>query len=58
MAKDFISQHGEDHAKKGIVLNKLTEPKDVSSIVLFIVSGKMDHSTGSTIDINAGSYLR
>ena len=58
MAKDFITQHGEDHAKKGIVLNKLTEPKDVSSIVSFIVSGKMDHSTGSTIDVNAGSYLR
>ena len=58
ICKEFIAQHGEDHAKKGIVLDKLTEPKDVSSVVSFIVSGKMDHSTGSTIDVNAGSYLR
>ena len=58
MAKSFIEKNGEDLIKKGIQLNQLTEPKDISPVVGLIVSGKMDHSTGSTIDINAGSYMR
>ena len=58
MALDFINEHGEGLAKKGIVLDRLTEPKDIAPLVAFISRGKMDHSTGSTIDVNAGSYLR
>ncbi len=58
MAQSFIKENGEDLVKKGIQLNRLTEPKDISPIISLICSGKMDHSTGSTIDINAGSYLR
>ena len=58
MAKSFIEKNGEDLVKKGIKLDRLTEPKDISPLVDLIVSGKMDHSTGSTIDVNAGSYLR
>tara|TARA_B100000686_G_C16565063_1_gene849840 strand:+ start:149 stop:898 length:750 start_codon:yes stop_codon:yes gene_type:complete len=58
MASDFISEHGEGIAKKGIVLDRLTEPKDIAPIVSFIANGKIDHSTGSTIDVNGGSYLR
>ena len=58
MAQSFIDKHGEDVVKQGITLDRLTEPKDISPLVLLIVSGKMDHSTGSTIDINGGSFLR
>ena len=58
MAQSFIEEHGEEIVKKGITLDRLTEPKDISPIVSLIVSGKLDHSTGSTIDINGGSYLR
>ncbi len=58
MAQSFIDKHGEEYVKQGITLDRLTEPKDISPIVSLIVSGKMDHSSGSTIDINAGSYLR
>ena len=58
MAQSFIDKHGEGVVKKGITLDRLTEPKDISPIVSLIVSGKMDHSTGSTIDVNGGSYLR
>ena len=52
MAQSFIDKHGEEVVKQGITLDRLTEPKDISPIVALIVSGKMDHSTGSTIDIN------
>ena len=58
MAQSFIDKHGEDVVKEGITLDRLTEPKDISPIVSLIVSGKMDHSTGSTIDVNGGSFLR
>ena len=58
MAQSFIDMHGEDVVKQGITLDRLTEPRDISPLVSLIVSGKMDHSTGSTIDINGGSFLR
>lgn len=58
MAKDFIKKHGDGILKQGIVLNRMTEPKDISPIVSLMVSGKIDHSTGSTFDVNGGSYLR
>ena len=58
MAQSFIDKHGEDVVKQGITLERLTEPKDISPLVSLIVSGKMDHSTGSTIDVNGGSFLR
>ena len=58
MAQSFINKYGEGVVKQGITLDRLTEPKDISPIVSLIVSGKMDHSTGSTIDVNGGSFLR
>ena len=58
MAQSFIDKHGEDVVGQGITLDRLTEPKDISPLVSLIVSGKMDHSTGSTIDVNGGSFLR
>ena len=58
MAQNFIDKHGEDVVKEGITLDRLTEPKDISPLISLIVSGKMDHSTGSTIDVNGGSFLR
>ena len=58
MAQSFIDKHGEDVVRQGITLDRLTEPKDISPIISLIISGKMDHSTGSTIDVNGGSFLR
>ena len=58
MADEFINKYSLNHAMEGIVLDRLTEAEDVAPIVSFIASGKLDHATGSTIDINGGSYLR
>ena len=57
MAQDFIDQYGEEYALNDIALNQLTEPKDIAPTIAFIASGMMDHATGCTIDINAGSYV-
>lgn len=57
MAQDFMDQYGEAYALNDIALNELTEPKDIAPMVALLCSGLADHATGSTIDINAGSYV-
>ncbi|MFA0961739.1 SDR family NAD(P)-dependent oxidoreductase [Roseivirga sp. BDSF3-8] len=57
MAQDFIDQYGEGFALDDIALDTLTEPKDLAPLVTLLLSGLSDHSTGATIDVNAGSYV-
>lgn len=57
MAQDFIEAYGEEYARDGIALDRLTEPADVASFVTFLAGGRADHATGTTIDVNAGSYV-
>lgn len=57
MAKEFMEQYGEEHTKGDVALERLTEPKDLAPLITFIASGMADHATGSTFDINAGSYM-
>lgn len=56
MAEVFIKQYGEDYVKNDIALADLTKPEDIAPTVTMLFSGLMDHATGTTIDINAGSY--
>lgn len=57
MAQDFIDEYGEDYALGDIALNKLTEPNDLAPLITFLSSGKASHATGTTIHVNAGSYM-
>lgn len=57
MAKEFINDYGEDFVKNDLALSSLTQPKEIAPTVAFLLSGYADHATGSTIDINAGSYV-
>ncbi len=57
MAADFVEAYGEDYVKRGLALDSLTLPEDVAPTAVFLASGYMDHATGCTIDINAGSYV-
>jgi 3-oxoacyl-[acyl-carrier protein] reductase len=57
MAKSIITQYGEEHATKDLALERLTEPKDIAPLVTFLASGMADHTTGSTFDVNAGSFI-
>ncbi len=58
MANQFIETYGEKRICDELALSKLTEPKDVSPVVALMCSGLMDHATGTTVDINAGSHIR
>ncbi len=57
MAKESIEEYGEDYILQGNSLDRLTEPKDIAPIVTLLASGLADHATGTTIDINAASYV-
>ena len=58
MAQDFIDEYGEDYLMEGMATSRLTEPDDIAPLVVFLASGLADHATGSTIDVNAASYVR
>lgn len=57
MSQDFVDTYGEEFLTSDLSLDQLTEPSDVSPMVVFLLSGMADHATGCTIDINAGSYV-
>lgn len=57
MAQDFIDTYGEDYAVSDLALDTMTQPQDLAPMVVLLASGLADHATGSTIDINAGSYV-
>jgi NAD(P)-dependent dehydrogenase (short-subunit alcohol dehydrogenase family) len=57
MAQDFIDAYGEAHALEGNALGRLTEPGDLAPTAVLLASGRADHATGTTIDLNAASYV-
>ena len=58
MAAPYIERHGEAAAAQGTALDRLTEADDVAPTVVFLASGLADHATGTTVDVNAASYVR
>lgn len=58
MAENFIKTHGEERILNEIALNELTRPEDLAPLIALMCSGAMDHATGATIDVNAGSHIR
>lgn len=58
MAQDFIDRYGPEIAMRDNALGRYTEPEDVAPTVVFLASGLADHATGTTVDINAASYVR
>ena len=58
MADQFIEAYGRERILSELALNELTEPKDVAPLVVLMCSGLMDHATGATSDVNAGSHIR
>jgi 3-oxoacyl-[acyl-carrier protein] reductase len=57
MAQEFIDTYGESYVRNDLALTRMTEPQDVAQVVVFLASGLADHSTGTSIDVNAGSYV-
>ena len=58
MAQEAIDEYGEDFVTRDLALGRLTEPSDLAPLVVLLASGLADHATGTSIDVNAGSYVR
>jgi NAD(P)-dependent dehydrogenase (short-subunit alcohol dehydrogenase family) len=56
MALDSIAAHGDD-IRAQIPSGVIGAPEDVANTVLFLASPLANYLTGSTIDVNGGSYL-
>ena len=56
MGMEGIRQYG-DKIRSEIPSGKFGTPQDVANVVLFLASDLSDYITGSTIDVNGGSYL-
>ncbi|MGB5171082.1 MAG: SDR family oxidoreductase [Eudoraea sp.] len=57
MAEEFINTYGAEKLLSELALNELTTPEDIAPLISLLCSGKLDHATGTTIDINGGSYI-
>ena len=57
MAQQFFDEYGEETVLQNLALNRITEPGDLGPLVVFLSSGLAEHATGTTIDVNAGSYM-
>ncbi len=57
MAAEYIAANGEQGVLDEIALPRLTEPDDIAPMIVLLASGRADHATGTSIDINAGSYV-
>lgn len=57
MSRAIMERYGNEFATNDLALERMTEPKDIAPMVTFLASGMADHATGTTIDINAGSYV-
>ena len=57
MAQAFIDENGDEQVLGEIALSELTKPEDIAPLVALLASGLADHATGTSIDVNAGSYV-
>lgn len=58
MAQAFIDTYGEVYAVQDTALGRMAEPSDLAPLAVLLASGLADHATGTTIDVNSGSYIR
>ncbi len=56
MAEPLLAEHGAEIASQ-IPSGIVGEPLDVARVALFLASDLSNYITGSTIDVNGGSYL-
>jgi 3-oxoacyl-[acyl-carrier protein] reductase len=57
MTDEYLELHGDEMVANELALGRMTDPDDIAPLVAFIASGKLDHATGCSIDINGGSYI-
>lgn len=54
----LIYEPGNETALAEIPMGDAAPPEEVANMIVFLLSGKVDHATGATFDINGASYVR
>jgi len=54
----IIYEPGNELALAEIPMGDAAPPEQVANMIVFLLSGKVDHATGATFDINGASYVR
>jgi NAD(P)-dependent dehydrogenase (short-subunit alcohol dehydrogenase family) len=53
-----IYEPGNEAALAELPMGAAAPPEEVGNMIVFLLSGMVDHSTGATFDINGASYVR
>jgi 3-oxoacyl-[acyl-carrier protein] reductase len=53
----YLDKNSKDEIIKGIPLNRLGSPKDISEIVAFLASNEAAYITGQTISVDGGLFM-
>ncbi len=53
-----IYEPGNETALAEIPMGDAAPPEEVANMIVFLLSGNVDHATGATFDINGASYVR
>ena len=53
----YLDKNSKDEIIRGIPLNRLGSPKDISEIVAFLASNEAAYITGQTISVDGGLYM-
>jgi NAD(P)-dependent dehydrogenase (short-subunit alcohol dehydrogenase family) len=54
----ILQEPGNEAALAEIPMGAAAPPGEVGNMIVFLLSGLVDHSTGATFDINGASYVR
>lgn len=55
---DIARQPGNEFMLKEIPMGAMVPPAEIANMVAFLMSGLVDHATGTNVDINGASYVR
>ncbi len=55
---DVTKQPGNEHMLDEIPMGAMAPPENIGNMIAFLLSGLVDHATGTTVDINGASYVR
>ena len=58
MAAAGIAELGREYVTADIPIGEIVPPAEIANLAVFLASGKARHATGTSIDINGGSYPR
>ncbi|HEV2999430.1 MAG TPA: SDR family NAD(P)-dependent oxidoreductase [Solirubrobacteraceae bacterium] len=58
MTRGHFERSGDEATAAETALGEIPGPEDVAHTIVFLASGLARHLTGTTIDVNSGSYVR